>query len=235
MPPRRPAAVLLDAGDTLFRERTSRARIYCDVARVHRVDVPEPIMASAMDATHRSLPREVDGHFRYSQAWFVRYIEEVFARVGYAGPLGGLTRDLFAAFDAPGTFALFAETRPVVKRLKGAGIRLAVVSNWSPRLHGLLGRLGLLHDFGAVVISAVSRVEKPDPGIFRIALRELGVDPEDAVHVGDHPQNDVDGANAVGVRGVLLDREGRHPDHPDRIATLTEVLPRVGLDPTGIE
>ena len=50
-----------------------------------------------------------------------------------------------------------------------------------------------------------------------------------AVHVGDHPVKDVDGASAAGIAARLLDRAGDHPAHPLRIASLREVLRIAGL------
>lgn len=229
-----PTAVLIDAGDTLFRERASRAQTYHDIAARHRIGLPRHLLGPVMQEVHDTLPREIDGAYRYSRGWFLCFIEQTFARMGYVGPIDSVARDLFEHFDRKDTFELFPESRAVIKRLKGAGVPVAVVSNWSPRLTQLLGRFGLLADFGAVVISAVARMEKPSPEIFRRALAELGVQPHQAIHVGDHPLLDADGANRVGIRGILLDRKGRHPSHPDRISNLAEILPILGIDRNGI-
>lgn len=231
----RPRAVLFDAGNTLFREAASRARIYCETAARHGFRVSESVMAAAMKSAHESLPSEIEGHFRYSTGWFERFIETAYALAGYSGPLHHISRDLFAAFDRAGTFFVFPDVRPVIKRIKGAGIPMGVVSNWSPRLPALLGRLGLRRDFDVVIASAVQRREKPDPLLFLRAVGELGVEPADAVFVGDHPEKDVDGAHAAGLSGILLDREGIHRDHAERISSLYELLPRIGLDAAGLD
>jgi putative hydrolase of the HAD superfamily len=92
--------------------------------------------------------------------------------------------------------------------LRAAGIRTAVVSNWSPRLPGHLDRLDLSSRLDAVVVSALEGVEKPDPALFARALARLGVGAREAIHVGDHAVKDLDGAAAAGIRGILIDRTG---------------------------
>jgi len=67
-------------------------------------------------------------------------------------------------------------------------------------------------------------VSKPDPTIFRLALDALGVDPHDAIHVGDTPAADVVGAWAAGVTPVLVDPFHLHPTiECAHVASLAEV------------
>ena len=49
---------------------------------------------------------------------------------------------------------------------------------------------------------------KPEPAIFVHALSQLGVDADRAVMIGDSLERDVDGAAAVGIRGIWLNRAG---------------------------
>jgi putative hydrolase of the HAD superfamily len=225
-------AVFFDAGNTLFTERTSRGGVYSDVLRRHGLATDPAAIGGLIAATHDELPRVIEGHYRYTEGWFRTFIVEVAARAGFFGDYDALERDLFAAFRDPATFRVFDEVRPVLKRLRGAGIRLAVVSNWSPSLPALLGKLGFAPDFESVIASALVRCEKPEPSIFRRALDELRVAPEDVIHVGDRIDNDVDGAEALGIRPLLVDRKGAHSAHPARIADLRGVLAAVGLPPT---
>jgi len=90
-------------------------------------------------------------------------------------------------------------------RLRGAGIRLAVVSNSEGTIERMLAEVGLLSCFDTVVDSWVVGLAKPDPRIFELALRHLDVPPHDAVHVGDSPAADVAGARSAGVRAALVD------------------------------
>ena len=77
-----------------------------------------------------------------------------------------------------------------------------------------------------MVISGKEGIEKPDPAIFRLALERSGIDPGEAVYVGDHPRIDVEGARAVGMDAVLIDRRERYPGFEGkRIETLEHLLP----------
>lgn len=87
---------------------------------------------------------------------------------------------------------------------------------------------GLDGIFKSVVFSQEHRVEKPDPAIFRIALRELGCSELELLHVGDSLENDVDGAHNAGIRCAWLNRNQIENDTaitPDyEIGSLTELL-----------
>jgi len=109
-------------------------------------------------------------------------------------------------------------------RLRGAGVPLSVISNSNGTVRRLLERLGFLEHFEVVVDSAVEGVEKPDPGIFRIALERTGVAPGDAVYAGDIYSIDVVGARAAGLRPVLVDEGGLYPDADcPRVRSLVEL------------
>jgi putative hydrolase of the HAD superfamily len=60
-------------------------------------------------------------------------------------------------------------------------------------------------------------------------LELLEVEPAEAVMVGDTIGDDIDGARAAGMRAILLDRDGLHPDFEPRITRLDELLPQLGL------
>src|SRR5581483_2691805 len=114
-----------------------------------------------------------------------------------------------------------ADVRPVGKlssvRRRGAharstassGLHLGRDLQLEAWLERLLIDLSIRDYFHVTVVSGRAGIEKPHPEIFRLALEGAGVDPEEAVHVGDNPNDDVAGAEAVGIRGVLLDRSDR--------------------------
>ena len=80
-----------------------------------------------------------------------------------------------------------------------------------------------------MLTSHVHGKTKPHDSIFRALLARLGVEPEEAVMVGDTVEDDVEGALAVGMRAVLLDREGRYPDVEGRLDDLRELPAVLGL------
>jgi len=107
----------------------------------------------------------------------------------------------------------YPEVRGVLAQL--AGIPRAVVSNADDALlKDILSRNRL--EFDAVVTSEACRAYKPAPRIFEVALRELGIAPQDTFHVGDSLDADVGGARNLGMGTVWVNRAGetRRPDQP---------------------
>ena len=80
-----------------------------------------------------------------------------------------------------------------------------------------------------MLTSHVHGKTKPHRTIFRAMLERLAVEPAEAVMVGDTIEDDVEGALAVGMRAVLLDREGRFPDYAGRLDDLRELPAALGL------
>jgi putative hydrolase of the HAD superfamily len=106
-------------------------------------------------------------------------------------------------------FSVFEEVPAVLARLRAAGLRLVVASNWDASLSSVLDRVGLLAAVDGVVNSASAGFAKPDPRLLERALLLAGVAPHAAVHVGDGFREDVGAALGAGVRPVLLTRAGR--------------------------
>ena len=117
---------------------------------------------------------------------------------------------LFAA----NSITLYDDAIPTLQSFREAGFKLAIVSNWDTPLDPLTERLGIADYFDAIVASHDARVrsEKPDPHIFNYALTAVGVSAEETVHVGDTYGADIVGAQGVGIRPILLDRNGTQTD-----------------------
>jgi len=109
-----------------------------------------------------------------------------------------------------------SEVPGALKAFRAAGLDLAVVSNSNGTLRQCLDRLGLAQSFSAVVDSTEIGVEKPDRRIFLRAMEQIGAKPETTLHLGDMYHIDVVGAEAAGLRAVLLDSADLYGDHPCR-------------------
>ena len=93
-------------------------------------------------------------------------------------------------------FELLPGIAEAVASLRRRGLVLAVVGNWDMTLPDHLAALGL--DGLPVVTSAAVGAAKPDPRPFRLALDELGVRPERALHIGNEEADEL-GAKAAGM------------------------------------
>lgn len=218
--------VFLDAGGTLLAERPPREEIYAEVARSFGIEADGARLAGLMAEAHDALPVRGPAGFRYGDRWFAAYIERVFVHGLGLDParLGAVTEALFERFSDAATFRLFPGALELLDALRAEGLRVAVVSNWGTRLRRVLAGLGLAERLDAVLCSAVEELEKPDPALFRRALERVGGRADEAVHAGDHPEKDVAGARAAGLRAVLVDHAGRRPpvDAP-RVESLSEL------------
>jgi putative hydrolase of the HAD superfamily len=134
---------------------------------------------------------------------------------------------LAAHFRSPGSWAMYGDVLPTLEDLRARGFALAVISNWDSHLPRLLEALGLSSFFRVTSVSAIEETGKPEAEIFHRTCARLGVAPADALHVGDSPRDDYEGARAAGLSALLLDRDGRHPQIADRIAGLVEICRRV--------
>jgi len=118
--------------------------------------------------------------------------------------------------------ALFDDTLETLERLRAAGYRLGIISNWNENLPNELSQLGLDRYFDFVVVSSLVGVAKPSPEIFHIALERAGCQPEEALYVGDNVMDDCLGARRAGLDVALIHR---HVELEDPLLPCTMVYP----------
>jgi len=113
---------------------------------------------------------------------------------------------------------IYPDVEPTLEKLRDEGYRMAVISNspWgSPAKlwHEEVERLGLTHWFEAIVFCSEAGWRKPARPVFDLALERMNASVEDGVFVGDDPRWDVVGPHNIGMKAILLDREGVLTDH----------------------
>lgn len=97
----------------------------------------------------------------------------------------------------------FAHLKSTLTALKQKSLKLAIISNGRTHFQKrVIDALEIDAFFDAVFISEEEGLKKPDPALFLRATEQLGVKPEECLFIGDHPDNDVAGAEAVGMTGV---------------------------------
>ena len=156
---------------------------------------------------------------------WIAFTERIVVGMGGDAPAShAVAVELTSRWQRHENFELYEDVRPALERLRSVGIKLGLVSN-SARDVGEFARHHAL-DIDAGISSFHHGKTKPHASIFRAVLELLEVEPAEAVMVGDTVADDIDGARAIGMRAVLLDRLGLGGDYEPRIADLTE-LPRV--------
>jgi putative hydrolase of the HAD superfamily len=216
---RRIEAVLLDLGGVFYlpdhdRMFAALARLGLDPAATD-LDRAHYVGVAGIDAHLAAVPDTADVGHRFWYAYNRSYAQAVGVtddRVEHASAVlleefgrGGVwTREIPGARDA-------------LRAIAATGVAIGIVSNADGTVEEQLRADGICQvgpgpgvEVGAVVDSTVVGVAKPDPAIFHHALDRLGVRASGAIHVGDMPAADVEGARAAGIRPVLVDPYDHH-------------------------
>jgi REG-2-like HAD superfamily hydrolase len=165
------------------------------------------------------------------ELWIDFYLHS-FEKAGVVAPEAKMRQIAGESYDwytDPELWRPYPDVVPAFEAGRDAGLIQGVISDWGTDLLAILQHLGLTSFLDFVVSSAVVGWAKPHPQIFLHALARGGVNPDEAVYVGDFYVNDILGARSVGIHPVLLDREGTAPkvDCPV-IRTLGELPALVG-------
>jgi putative hydrolase of the HAD superfamily len=203
--------IFFDAAGTLIYLPKSVGHHYAFVAeRIGlRLDAPALDRAFA-DCWKRMPPRSaVDGpRPDDDKPWWRELVNRVLDRV--APKLDELDRDayfeaVYGHFAEAGVWDAYPEVNEVLSNLHGR-FELAVISNFDGRLRMILEHLRLSKYFTHVFLSSELGADKPDPEIYRRALRFSGKQPNETLHVGDDPKRDWQGATAAGLSIFQLQR-----------------------------
>jgi putative hydrolase of the HAD superfamily len=146
---------------------------------------------------------------------------------GASAAVGEIAMKIVRRWEQAAQFELYDDVVPALEALRSGGLRLGLISNTSRDLGAFVRHFEL--DVDAWIASGSYGKVKPSPLIFRAALELVGAEPKEALMVGDSPRDDVAGARAIGMRALLLDRAGLHPDAAERIESLDELPGALGL------
>lgn len=160
------------------------------------------------------------------EVW-VLFTERIIQGMGGVGDTYRCAIEMTRAWERAEHFELFDDALPVLDELRAHGLKLALLSNTGRDLDAFVAHHGIQVD--AILTSRVHGKTKPHETIFRALLERLDVPAERAAMVGDDPDDDVAGARAVGMEAWLVDRDGRFPDHPDRLTDLRALPAALGL------
>ena len=100
-----------------------------------------------------------------------------------------------------------AESEKVLRKLRGRGLKIGLISDCSPGVPELWMRCSLSNLVDVSIFSSEVGLKKPDPKIFRLALGQLGLSAKECLYVGDGGSQELSGAAQVGLRPILLEPE----------------------------
>lgn len=225
-------AVFFDAGYTLLCMDPDQPTIFVRVCAELGIELDHARFSEGVERANAMLaprhPREVPIPFSQQETdrFWTAYNRELLSVCACKSRDADKADLVYRRFTEAITWRIYDEVHGVLHRLRLQGVRLGIISNWTGDLEDVMQRVGLRQSFDFVLDSARLGYEKPHAQIFDEALQRAGVDRSAALHVGDSPDHDVDGALAAGLRAVLLDRHGRHPTfaRAPRVQTLEGIF-----------
>ena len=216
-------AVLFDLGDTLIDEKDFDS--WTEIARRFYLDLDPDTLRHA----YFEVLDDVDArpHPAGREAGLIDFWRRTLSRAAGKELDDATARKFVAAVhEVERPVRLYSDTRRCLDVLKAEHRALGIVSNSSSEasVRRILDRVGILEYFAPILSSGTEGVEKPDPEIFRRAVRRLELAPEEVVYVGNLAHTDARAATAAGLVGVWLNREGfGYGEDPPEITSLLEV------------
>jgi HAD superfamily hydrolase (TIGR01549 family) len=223
-------AVFFDWFNTLAYCDPPRERLWSDVCRRMGYDIDEKVILRGIFAADYVLasPPSQSGE-KESAEVYLPYPRMIFKEAGIDVDGATLRRslELMRQIYTGFTYQLYDDVAPVLKGLSARGRKVGIISNASNDMLKVYDEMGLSPLIDMVVTSEDAGDFKPQPGIFRMALKRAGVEPIEAMHVGDQYEMDTVGALGAGMKAVLLDRYDLYGgyNHQPRINSLTELEP----------
>jgi len=217
-------AVFFDAGETILsvaknrferiQEALSRRGFVVSIERIQEVDAKAMEILLGSGDSWISRPEQEE---RFWDAYYRMMVEGL----NLGADLKTLARELWDETYWVKWCFTYPDVLPVLKALKGR-YKLGVISNAFPSMYEALDFTGLTPYMDSITISAEVGVSKPDPLIYEIALRSVGVKAEESIFV-DNLKENTQAAAEMGFKAFLIDRDGTQ-DGPEVIRSLYAVL-----------
>ena len=219
-------AVVFDVDFTLARPGPDLGpEGYRALGARHGLALDPSLYESARAAAVAELKRHPE--LDHDEEIWVEFTERVIIGMGGRGETRAAAVEMERRWVHSAHFELYDDALPALEWLRERGLLIGLLSNSSRDLDEFVAHHGLLAD--AVLTSHAHGKTKPHETIFHALLAKLGVQPEEALMVGDDLEADIEGARAIGMRAVLLDREGRYADVEGRLDDLRELPVVLGL------
>jgi HAD superfamily hydrolase (TIGR01549 family) len=211
----RTSAVFFDVDFTLLEPGPRfQASGYHETCRQHGIDVDVTRFDRAvLDAAEVLIAAH--GDLSFNPQVYVDYTARIIELMGGdAARAQAAAAEIYAAWGRHEHFTLYEDVAEALRALKDAGHVLGIITNGHRPLETFDAHFALEGLISVAVSSRDHGFMKPHRTIFEEALTRAGVRADEAVMVGDSYAHDVEGAVAVGMRGVLLQRSDAHPAPP---------------------
>jgi HAD superfamily hydrolase (TIGR01549 family) len=223
-------AVLFDVDFTLAKpgpELMPEGYVRC--AERHGLSLEASRYEQAREAALVELKRHPE--LDHDEAIWVAFTERIVVGMGGTQPVSNdVALELTSRWVQHENFELYEDVQSVLEALRGAGLKIGLVSNSARDVLDFARHHALEIDAG--ISSFHHGKTKPHASIFKAVLDLLEVEADEAAMVGDTFEDDIAGALAVGMRAVLVDRLGLNEDYEPRIDDLYALPAALGLGTT---
>ncbi len=194
--------VFFSAEGTIFHVTPSRQHIYAKIYQRFGFDV-------SSERLHDSFCKAWEEHLkRRGKTWLKpelcieewrRIFSDTISIPRKLLDFEEIYRDVYEVFPKRSSYELSPGVKEVFSFLKASGRKVAIISNWDEHLFGLLKEFGLFEAFDEVFVGCEVGITKPNVKIFKFACKRLGVEPKQALMVGDQIEEDIIGARRAGL------------------------------------
>lgn len=219
--------VILDLDDTLCDTRNAYLNARRHISTILTDNSIDPV---AFWNRYESLVTDkfqaaIDGKLSWKAYRRLRFLNPLQEFMKSPDELANELNDVFMS-EINSKIKLFDDVVPALQTLRESGVKCALLTNGPSDGQWMKIRsCGLNEHLKSIFISEDLGCAKPDCEIFNIVLRGMGVEPEQAMMIGDSHENDVVGAVNSGIQGVLIDRFGDHADYLGcKITNLNEII-----------
>jgi len=225
-------AILFDVGGTLIYANPSIGDIYAKEAQkfginINGSDAYKSFM-KAWDEVRNfwNQPLYYGSNECDAKNFWYRVVYECFISYTSDQVIDSIFNNLFNHFAKAKSWNVYSDVYKILSYLKEKGYILGIVSNWDYRLSNILDGLYLTPYFNSIIISYAVGVEKPNSGIFKIALDRIKQEANNVLYIGNSYNEDYIPSQNIGIDCLLLKRDtpSNNKDKTNCISSLDEVI-----------
>jgi putative hydrolase of the HAD superfamily len=225
-------AVFFDLYQTLVHYRPTQAELEAEALNSLGFKTPAAALELPILTANEILYKEMAGRPLSKRsreeiaALYTEYQRTVLKEAGIKAEEKVVLKLLAMMQQAHMDLVVYDDALPVLTDIKQRGLVTGLISNIEKNMNETIEKLGIASKLDIIVTSLDAGAAKPQPEIFRYALKKVRVQPSESIYVGDQYQVDMAGAKAAGMQGILLDRVGYYRQKLDcpKIKSLKEII-----------
>lgn len=223
----KPLIITFDAYNTLYATKLPVMEQYCIVGQKYGIKANPLTLTKNFPDVFKRLRETYPQYGKFSnigpEEWWSTLIKNVFAPIEIPDEM---VSEILLRFEGFDSYFVYPDLISFLNNVKARypNIVLGIISNTDPIFYKLLKNIGLYETFAdSIYLSYELDLAKPDKAIFEYAFNDIIDKRPDLLkmyskeeicqhcfHIGDEQKNDLEGAEAAGWTGILLDRNDKY-------------------------